>query len=217
MNRALLLAALSACYLCHYPLTPSIAKQASYKVFMANGGQGTAWAVDAHHLLTAGHVCESISNAFVVVGDFRRFHAHAILWEQDEAGQHDLCVLETTATMDSHLIVADRMPRVKERVGYVGFPLGEYSESSGQYIGDLDGPDKHLNDDVFSAVCDHGASGSAVFHDGGVWGVLVRLRTDGGFVHDGTDGCVAIPLPAIKKILHDAGVSYDVPPTLPED
>lgn len=216
MKLIVLLLALCGCYLKHFPLHAGVAKQATYKVHTGDS-QGTAWAVGPHHLVTAGHVCETMTADFVIATETRRFHAKPILWQYSEAGdaENDLCVLETDAKLDSWLVVAERMPAKNERVGYVGYPLGHYYEGSGVYFGDVDGPG-HLNDDMFSAKCDHGASGSAVYHEGGVWGVLVRLRTDGDYVHSGEDGCIAIPLAPLKKILSDAGVRYDVPPELPQ-
>ncbi len=192
---------LSSCFLKQSPLTPELADHGTYKIF-SDKAQGTAWAIDSYHLVTAGHVCETFEENFVLVGDGeRRFHAKSILWEKtSDSGLTDLCVLETNVTLSSPLILADRMPFVGESIGYVGYPLGKWTSESGTYLGDLDGPED-WNNAVFDAPCDHGASGSAVFFSRGVWGVLVRLRTDGGHIHDGSDGCVAIPLGPIKKLL----------------
>jgi hypothetical protein len=45
--------------------------------------------------------------------------------------------------------------------------------------------------------------------------VLVRLRTDGDYVHDGTDGGVAIPLDKITAFLKDLKIDYTTTPDDP--
>jgi hypothetical protein len=205
---------LSNCYLKHYPLTPDIVRLATYKLSTPDY-MGTAWAVDKHHLVTAGHMCE-VEGPFKVMRNYRYLPVTPIVWEYG-TGVADLCVLYTPRDLDSWLIVAEKMPAVGDSTSYVGYPNGEYTESTGVYLGDLDGSEEHWNDAVFTAPCDHGASGSPVYTRNGVWGVLVRIRTDGGNVHPGSEGCVAISLDYLKSILDNAGVKYVTPPELPKD
>lgn len=219
MKKLLLVCALfllGACYLGHYPVTAHAAEEASYKVFN-DEAMGTAWAVDLHHLVTAGHVCEVFDDKFVIVSNLeRRFHAKSVISEYSRThGTVDLCVLETQVDLPNFLVVADEMPAVGAKIGYVGYPLGVWGAFEGKYLGDLDGPDEDFNDDAFSAPCDHGASGAAVFTERGVWGVLVRLQTQGGMLHPGTEGCVAIPLKPLRAILEDAHIKYTSTPPEP--
>jgi hypothetical protein len=224
---------LSACYLKHYPITPQVAQNGTYEMFVDVGmlgtAQGTAWAVDEHHLVTAGHMCDEMAEVSVLKSTIseRRIRAKAVLWEMGPDGHTDLCLLKTEQKLDGPLVIAKHMPYIGQDVTFVGWPLGVSVVSEGKYIGDMDGPFFHLNDDVFTAPCDHGASGSAIFTDRGVWGVLVRVRTDNDAhnglmpgsngpdsigVHDGTDGCAAIALPELMSLLKDGEVDYTLTP-----
>ncbi len=154
-------------------------------------------------------MCEDVPETFVVYSGVKRFRAKSIAWESSQyIGLYDLCLLKTDFDLPSSLVIADRMPLVGEDIGYVGWPLGSKVVAHGKYLGDLDGPDEDSNNSAFSAPCDHGASGSAVFTSRGVWGVLVRLRTDGGKIHDPSEGCVAIPLKQLKEFLDDNKIDY---------
>lgn len=214
LSRVLFLLTLSACYLRSYPLTPSIVSQSTFKL-MADEGGGTAWAVGPYHLVSAGHVCD-MTGPFRVEGTYRRFLATPVVWWHDGEGKRDVCVLKTSIKMDSWLIIASTLPEKGAKIGYVGYPMLQYGEFDGEYLGDLDGKDT-WNDYAFSAPCAPGASGSPVYSDKGVWGVLVRLRTDGGYIHPGDDGCVATGLPVLREILQEAGVNYNVPPEIMDD
>lgn len=220
MKKLLLLTALlTSCYRGRYPVTPSVAESSTYKIFNEDA-MGTAWAIDRHHVVTAGHVCEQLDHEkFMLVSSTER-RIPAVMVESEMSktnGLADLCVLETRAEVGEGLIIADRMPKVGDKVGYVGYPNGIHYVGEGKYEGDVDGPDEHYNDDATSAPCDHGASGSAMFTSRGVFGVLVRLRTDGGYVHPGEEGCVVIPLKELKSFLKDAGVKYETTPGEPDD
>lgn len=212
-----LLLSCGSCYLAKYPVTPKVAESATYKLFANDESQGTGWAVSDHYIMTAGHMCEYNEDNYIAVSNTeRRFRLHSVAWEKSLVdGQTDLCLLKSEAKLPNTLVIADEMPKVGDKIGYVGYPNGEYSEHEGKYLGDIDGPENQGNDFAFSAWADHGASGSALFTDRGVWGVLVRLRTDGGFVHDPIDGGVAIPLDKIKKFLDDMEVKYEVTPDDP--
>lgn len=229
---------LSACYLKHYPVTPQVVQAGTYEMFVDAGifghAQGTAWAVDEHHLVTAGHMCENKAESSILKSTVNQRHirAKAVLWEMGLDGHTDLCLLQTDQRLDGPLVIARHMPYLGQDVTFVGWPLGVSVVSKGKYIGDVDGPDEHLNDNVFTAPCDHGASGSAVFTSEGVWGVLVRVRTDNAAhdglkinlddpknvgVHDGSDGCAAIPLPELMSLLRDGNVNYiRTPSRLPD-
>jgi hypothetical protein len=206
MRELLVLAAVgcNGCYL--PPVTPATVESGTYQLLVSNGVglfAGTAWTIDEHHVVTAGHMCQGMEPDVVLSSGSRDIRGRIVEWEESDDGQRDLCLISTAATLPHPLTVADRMPAMGDRVDYVGYPNGVESRSEGKFLGDLDGTG-HLNDATFSAQCDHGASGSAVFTDRGVWGVLVRLRTDGNHLHDGSDGCAAIPLDVLDAFLTDA-------------
>lgn len=219
-----LLIGCSGCYRDRFPVTPRVAEASTFIVQVDYKGMGlgmvtgTAWSVDEHHLVTAGHVCVASDGKDVVVSDrTRNFRARPILWENSETnGDADLCVLVALGvSLKDPLIISDRMPNVGEKVWTVGYPLGQFAHSNGKYLGDLDGKDSSMNDNSIDAPCDRGASGSSVYIEDGVFGVLVRMRTDGGFVHDGKDGCAVIGLKPLREILDLAGVDYDLTPHVP--
>jgi hypothetical protein len=210
----LALALLSACYLHNYPVTYDVAESGTYKLMTENSG-GTAWAVDHHHMITAGHMCERANNAYYVTSSTgRRWHVKAVQWEMGDDGRTDLCLLESETYLDNPLVISERMPKIGEKVAFVGYPNLVYTQSEGKYLGDVDGPDETYGDYTISAMCDHGASGSASFISEGVFGVVVRLRVDGGEVR-GTDGCTVIPLFTLVDFLKDTGVDYVTTPHLP--
>lgn len=211
--KLILLLLLNSCYLRHYPLHAGIAKVATFKIVVEDG-TGTGWAVDKYHLITAGHVCNSLS-LMRAEGPRRRFYVEPVVWEYNGA-DYDICLLKSSVALDSWLIISDMAPKTGDNVGFVGYPGGEYGESSGTYLGDMDTDDSHENDNVFTAPCAAGASGSAVYTERGVWGVLVRKRTDGGYIHPGEEGCVAVGWDKLTKFLRDAGINYDTPPEIPD-
>lgn len=208
----------SGCGLGPKAVTPELAEAASFQMFVESG-QGTAWAINEHTLVTAGHMCESLSDQTVLVSTSgRRFHGTIIVWDQLRGSyMSDLCLVHTDYPMTTWLKLARNMPEVGDTMGYAGFPNGVFMVSAGVYMGDMDGPDQTEQDYTFSAWADHGASGSGLYSDKGVWGVLVRLRVnfhiDGGFEILGPEqGGVAIPLQTLKAFLDDAGADYTVVP-----
>jgi S1-C subfamily serine protease len=213
----LFLASLAACSGCHigqYPLTPQIAEAGTYLVYN-DRGSGTAWAVNAHQLVTAGHICEQMNDNVVLVSTTnRKFHGKIRVWDKSDGDYNqDLCLIDTSFTLPSPLNLAPEMPVVGQDIGYVGFPDGVYSAHTGVYQGDTDGPDNNEQNYSFSAWTNHGASGSALYDDRGVWGVLVRLKvTPEGEILTPEDGGVAIPLDVITSFLDDAGAKYTVTP-----
>lgn len=214
LNHCFLLIALASCHAGQYPVTPQIAEEGTYQMII-DGAMGTAWAVNDHQLVTAGHMCEQMNDNVVMISTSgRRFHGKIVVWDQAQGSyMSDLCLVNTDYTMPNPLNLAPEMPKIGQEMGYVGFPNGVYSEHQGVYQGDMDGPDYNEQDYSFSAWCDHGASGSAVYDDRGVWGVLVRLKvTAEGDVMTPEDGGVAIPLGTLKEFLDDAHVSYTVTP-----
>lgn len=218
---ALLAAVLSTgCYLKSYPVTADVAEAATYKMityYDAGAAQGTAWAVNSHTVVTAGHMCEEGVRFELISSTDRHVLVTPILYERsDTNGNADLCVLHSDLELAATpLVIADAMPDIGTTVHYVGWPQGHFVREDGKYLGDMDGDD-HLNDAVSSTPSDHGASGSAMFYDRGVFGVLVRLRTDGGYIHDGTDGSALAPLDELLSVLKEAGVDYVTTPSLPE-
>jgi hypothetical protein len=224
-NLLLSLIFLMGCYLKQYPVTPDVAETATYRL-AAGDYLGTAWAVNEHTLITAGHMCEIPGESYVATSTSgRSFRVHSTAWEQGGQGIYDMCALHSEAPLNNWLVIADRLPKLGEQVWYNGFPDGVYVRETGVYIGDTDGKNAHFNDYVATAPSDHGASGSALFTKRGVWGILVRIRTDNGKnglisnwddnMHDGKDGESAIGLPQIKAFLDEEQIKYDITPDDP--
>lgn len=204
----------SGCYLDHYPVTPPVAARGVY-MLVAGDYQGTAWAVDPHHLVTAGHMCEDPDAHPYITNGVRNFPVSVVEWQDTADDTSDICVLEapTRVNFTWPIIIADRMPRLGETAHYTGYPLGVWHEGTGKYLGDTDGPNSHSDDYTFDAACDHGASGSPVYTSRGVWGVLVRGRVAG--AQDGSDGCTATGRGHIIEILDELGVKYQLTPEAP--
>jgi hypothetical protein len=194
-----------------HPSAPSELPQAVYKITAPDFSQGTAFAVDEHRFITAGHVCEhegdpSQSEFLLTSTMGRRVVATRVAWADYDFPTEliDVCVLHTAEKQTITMPLADVMPAPGTEMGYIGFPKGRFVHERGIYLGDIDG-DARWNDYAFTAPCAGGASGSPVYTKDGVFGVLVRVR-----VYDyqgellimpGTDGCVASPLSQIRLIL----------------
>lgn len=184
-------------------LTSERVRASTFKIITPTMASGTAWVYQDDKVVTAGHICDEGPGDFVLISYTGiKSLAHPIKWANDDDTMMDICLMEAPGVRDG-LPVLGMMPMVGEAVGYVGYPLGKYKESTGRYVGDVDGPDMY--DDYTATVdCDHGASGSAMYTRYGVYGVLVRLivmkAEDGYHVLPGADGCVASPVSQLEKL-----------------
>lgn len=212
---------LAGCYLKSFPLNPQIAGNASYKIY-SEAGSATAWVVDAHHVVTAGHFCEASLGMDIAMNNLtKHIPLETVEWElSDYNGRFDLCVLKSEVELTHPLIIASQEPKPNDPIYTVGYPLGKWTSSSGVYLGDLDpgeGESNTWNDSAFNAYCDHGSSGSAVYTLQGVVGVEVRFRTDGNRIHDGSDGCVMVKLGDLRDFLDELHINYTLTPELPSE
>ncbi len=210
MKTLLPLAVLAGCQFSS-PMTPSAAEQGTYELFV-DDSQGTGWAIDEHHLVTAGHMCtDGVGSKLAArTSTGFQFQTEVVDYEMDgyedeKTPLKDACLLYSERPLAAPLPLAAEMPAVGTEAWFVGYPLGTYVKSVGTYLGDTDGVQK-WNDYTVSAPCDHGASGSAFFTDEGVFGVLVRVLVVGVDVRPGTDGCAATPLVDIKALLKRNGL-----------
>jgi hypothetical protein len=190
-------------------MTPSVAEESTYQLFSENG-QGTGWAIDGDHMVTAGHMCDAGKGTKLSARTNTgfQFSVEVVDFDMSYDGFHapkDICLLKSDRKLGTHVILAGDMPVEGTEAWYVGYPRGEFVKSVGKYIGDADGV-QTWNNYVVTAPCDHGASGSAYFTEAGVFGVLVRLLLVGDEVRDGSEGCVATPLGDIFDILHRNGI-----------
>lgn len=190
--------ALGACYNARYPITPNVAERDTFEV-VSSQLSGTAWAVDPYNFVTAGHVCEWGDQEVVLVHGARRIPVVRVAWnfEMQPCGA-DVCLLHSDYPLATGLVLAKEMPKAGTAVCYVGYPQGEYTEACGHYLGD--------NQTDFPT--DHGASGSPVFSQDGVFGVLVSARPG----HAITDGFVVANLSQIQGLIADLPVSPDFSP-----
>lgn len=191
------------------PMTPSAAEEGTYELFDSEG-QGTAWAVDEHHMVTAGHMCTDGKGAGLTArtADGFQFRVEVVDYDldgydDDSAPKKDVCLLHSDRPLPHPLPLAEEMPAVGTEAWFVGYPRHTYVKSVGEYLGDIDGI-QHWNDYAVSAPADHGASGSAVFTADGVFGVLVRGLVVGVEIHQ--DGFAATPLADIRALLKRNGI-----------
>jgi len=186
---------------------PAVDLQGSiYKVFTPDGSQGTAWVVAPHYLVTAGHVCDGEDGIFLLEQeDGLKLSAKRVVWslskDSDEEVPLDACLMYSEFTLGKPLPLAAEMPAIDTPVEYVGYPQGFLYHGHGVYAGDVDGPAQNWNDYFSTTPCDHGASGSAMYSEDGVYGILVRLYYDGEGIKPGVFGCVASPLSQIIELL----------------
>lgn len=204
MKTLILLAALSGCYNARFPVTPDIATQGTYQV-VSSQLSGTAWAVDEHNFITAGHVCEWGDQEVVLVSGARRIPVERVTWSFEmKTGGADICLLHSNYPLATGLVLATEMPAVGTDVCYVGFPREVFVQRCGHYIGNSE-------TDIST---DHGASGSPVFSKDGVFGVLVSLRPEPDMTPD--DGFVLAGLSQIQGLIVDLPVSPDRAPNADE-
>jgi hypothetical protein len=202
MKTALLTLALTAC-ISPVPTLPKVAEDATYELHTPSG-QCTAWAVDDHHLVTAGHCCDDEGSYFAAQPGRSLLPAEVVMGldvDYEAQAPVDICLLKTEAFLPASLVLADKMPLPGDPVGFVGYPNGKWTHNKGVYVGDIDGPFQFWNDYVATAPCGPGASGSAMYSEDGVYGVLVRMVFVGDRVYPGDIGCVASPLYQIEAIL----------------
>lgn len=190
------------------PEQPSMTEQASsatYQMFTPDRAQCTAWAVDDHHVISAGHCCDE-EGTYTLIGEhFKTVYATVVAYQDedfDDGPPVDVCLLQSTESVGPGIPLAKELPEPGDTVGFVGYPLGKRTVSTGEYVGDVDGPFQFYDDYTATAPCDHGASGSAMYSAAGVYGVLVRLVIVGDQVLPGSQGCVASPLEQILGLLN---------------
>jgi hypothetical protein len=181
-----------------------LAVASTYMLLSPGGSQCTAWSVNDHYLVSAGHCCDEPGEYTLVNEDLKVAKATVVAAEDmvpNEGAPVDVCVLKTTTNVGPGLPLAPAMPTPGTRMGYVGYPLGEYTIATGEYVGDIDGPYADWDNFASTAPCDHGASGSGLYTEAGAYGVLVRLLIIGNDVLPGEMGCVASPLSQIVAAL----------------
>lgn len=156
------------------PGTPSysVSDPAVVKLLMVDKdgevGQCTAWKVDAHLAMTAGHCCVDDDVPYV---SYTAEGRHAVDGAEFVPvivdAEHDVCVLRGDIAGDV-IRLATKDPQVGARVWTAGYPHGTFLISDGFWSGhDGDG------DGVASTTVGGGASGSPVMAaDGHAIGVL---------------------------------------------
>jgi hypothetical protein len=202
------LALLSACYLNSYPLTPAIETESTYKIFTTDAegvtSGGTAWVASPGVLVTAGHMCQMAAlagHSLVLKSEAGRYMpAHWIIWELSSGPEADACIIRADGPVGPPLVLARSPPIIGTPDFYVGYPNMVYSVGRGIVAGPADS----------TAPADHGASGSAVSTDEGVYMVITQAGP-GGHV-------LGTPIKEVRALLDGAGISYTLtPPALPPD
>jgi hypothetical protein len=201
----LFLLLLGSCYLNSFPLSPVKVEPSIYKV-LSNEAQGTAWVVAPHYLITAGHMCTHGDSFSVVRGNGWTYPVEPVLWSMSLDASGDVCIMHSDLTLDRPLILAKGPPAVGAKDHYVGYPHGTLGRFDGTYMADGGS----------SAWCGPGASGSPVFTEVGVYGVLVQGRPGGDEDgYGGHAGCQSTPVSYLLPLLNEVGVSYTLTPEMP--
>lgn len=178
MKSLLLVLSLAACQIPapHAPYSPIDARDATFKV-ETDSGSGTAWIVDTNAnrslLVTAGHVCRDEENFKLVASDGMSTYALKV----KQHAKYDLCVL-MAVPLGPALELSPVAPVYDEPVMAVGAPLGVYACTGGSSV-DACGMapisrGHFAGGNLVSMPMAGGNSGSAVFTQWGVIGVLVE-------------------------------------------
>lgn len=200
----LTLSLLIGCYPKSHPITlvtPPVVESSTYLIH--NGEiQGTAWVVAEGFVATAGHICEDYngSNFTLKSSTGRQVIAHPFNWEMSDDSHADVCLLKVDGHIGRPLTLASSPPPIGALDFYIGYPKGEFHKGAG-----------FVTKNGSSAPCDHGASGSAVATEMGVYGVLVQERAlgveeDGSPHYTGEFGCEVTPIQEVIDLLQENGI-----------
>lgn len=147
----------------------------TYKIVASIDGEpqwsGTAWKVDADHVVTAGHVCDAHDRPGHLSFSLLDADGHeepAILLDyvlSDEVESEDACILLTNAPGPGLNLAPE--PAYDEPVMYVGAPDGMWGSARPTYRG------HYVGGNVVVMAGAPGVSGSAVLSDKGVIGIFV--------------------------------------------
>lgn len=175
-----------------YPTSPTSAAKSTFRlnvtipfqvedvdgpVTMNLKGSATAWVVansDVSYLITAGHACytelqgQQVTPEYTLTSPSGQEHAVRFLMRSDDP---DLCLMVAYEVLGPSMAVASEDPEYDEPVAYVGAPSGFFGDGMApMFRGTYSGGDS------CSLPGAPGASGSAVFTEGGVIGVLTRVN-----------------------------------------
>lgn len=161
------------------PMTPEVAVDSTFMVIKYVSGTedalgvGTAWIVKSDstdtYLVSAGHVCQP----GLIPVDFRvkpsdsdtEIPAAVVKWSLNP----DLCVIRANSYLGPALRISSVDPKRGDRVSYTGAPLGLWHKVTPIFEGIF------IGYPYIAAPTIGGASGSAIFTDQGVIGVLITV------------------------------------------
>lgn len=159
-------------------MSPTDARLSTFRVDLLGGGSGTAWVAanrdEKSLLVTAGHVCDDAAGWLLVGANGAAIRA----WPVKLSAKFDLCLLSAEETVGPPLTLAVEGPAYDEPLMAVGAPRGVYGCDSGASIARCGmapiSRGYYAGGTLVSMPMYGGNSGSAVFSNRGVIGVLVE-------------------------------------------
>lgn len=154
-------------------------------------------------VLTANHVCEE---EFVEVGDFKlpvvdqklsvmslggeRFEAYTYI--QDD--ENDLCLLEVLGDVGETAVVMDGLPEPQSWIQYAGAPAAIWPKNTQAMVldGRFVGKDSETGFILFTCPTVGGASGSGLYFNAKLFGVVTRVNRRFHHAAYGTDNLYVV-------------------------
>jgi hypothetical protein len=208
---------------CNGPATEAVVENINDQLEAAFAIKGTAFAVQRHEgetiLLTAGHTCESMNStnknieAFFQAFTFPRsenkplrpqkyryvydinrqkYPINNVIYTNSD--NPDICMVSVKGMFPHNVAIAERPPQLGQRITNIAAPFGIFNKQTiiifdGYFSG-------HMNDnDIYSIPAAPGSSGSPVFHNNKLIGLI--HATDRRFNHIS----YGTPLTAIQNLL----------------
>ena len=179
-----------------------------------DGVSGTAWAIDNDHMITAGHVCESATEAHILkkAAEELRLQQHGsdgLLLDEEIFARiiafdpvKDICLLESVGHPFVPLVLAPSLDdvEVEDPVYTLGAPKSTFPVRTEGHVIQLnaeDWPGKFKEMLFLKLDIDHGSSGGPVMWAGQVIGMTVILLR---YPHE---SCFAVPVHHLHEFIEE--------------
>lgn len=194
---------------CNGPATETIISNINDQLEVAFAIKGTAFAIQRHEgetiLLTAGHTCESMNSTNKNIESFfqaftfsqsnnkplrpqkyryiydinrQKYPVNNIIYTNSD--DPDMCMLSAKGMFPNNITIAKHSPQLGQRITNIAVPFGIFNKQTivifdGYYSGYMNG------NDIYSIPAAPGSSGSPVFHNNKLIGLI--HATDKRFNH----------------------------------
>lgn len=153
------------------PLTPSGVQPSVYKIMAYQDGvkqwSGTGWMVAEGKMMTAGHVCDDEGELGFTFRAFNKWNQSYPVKVIRFSHDPDLCIMDAKNVPGTPLSLT-LPPSYGSTVWYVGAPLGIYGDGVAPFAQGF-----YIGHNMCMIAGYPGASGSPMFTEDGVFGVLV--------------------------------------------